>query len=127
MQIDAARFLAGGERFVAHSAFADHTANAEFSDDLSLVRLLANRSRRACRCHLPIALLVLQHHRPAVIQNALAQVRAHRQLAAFVQIFVHRVAAREHHAGNENFIANFQRADFGFGKREFEFDHVLSR
>ena len=53
-----------------------------------------------------------------MIEDAIAQTDARRQLAALVQIFVDRVASGEHNAGNQNLIADFQRPDFFFGEGE---------
>ena len=57
------------------------------------------------------AVVVLQHHRPAVVQDAAVEIHAVRQLAAIVQILVHRIAPGEHHTGDQDLIANLQFAN----------------
>ena len=58
-----------------------------------------------------------------MIQDAVPQIHARRQLAALVQIFVDRIATGEYDAGNQHLVADFQRADFFFGERKGKFDH----
>ena len=55
-----------------------------------------------------------------MIQDAVAQIDARRQLAALVQIFMDRVAPGEHDAGNQHLVADFQRPDFFFGEGELQ-------
>ena len=47
-----------------------------------------------------------------MIKNPVAQAHARRRLPALVQILVDRVAPGEHDAGNQNLVADLQRADF---------------
>jgi hypothetical protein len=44
-----------------------------------------------------------------------------RRAAALVQMLVDRVAPGEHDAGNQNLVADFQRADFFLGEGETKF------
>ena len=53
-----------------------------------------------------------------MVKNPVAQIYTRRQLTAIVQIFMDRVASSEHDTENQNLVADFQRADFFFGKGE---------
>ena len=59
-----------------------------------------------------------------MIKDAVAQIHPRRQRAAIVQVFVHRVATGKHHAGNENLIADLERADFVLGERSGQMNHT---
>jgi len=52
-------------------------------------------------------LLVFDHHRSTVIQNAAVQADSGGKLTPFVQILVDSIAACEDGAGDGDFIANF--------------------
>ncbi|MNV93643.1 hypothetical protein D3C71_1883570 [compost metagenome] len=95
------------ECFGTHSAFADYGADAEFFDNLALIRLFADTSGRACRLHMP-AFIILQHHRPAVIDDCSVQIN--RRLVIH-QILMQRVASGVHFPGENHYIAYPQAAD----------------
>ena len=50
-----------------------------------------------------------------MVEDAALEIDAGRELAAFVQILVDRVAAGEQRAGDGDFVADLERADGGFG------------
>src|SRR5664279_3061783 len=99
MQIDTSMLLAGRHRPLTHAALADDPAQAEVADDLRLVRLLPNGGRGAGGDALPIALLVLNDDRAAVVENAALEVHAGRELSSVVQVLVNRIPSSEQGAG----------------------------
>jgi len=125
VQVNTTVLLAGLQRFVAHAAFADDAAQTEIANHLPLIRLLANGRRRAGSGAFPVALLVLDDYRAAVIENAVFEIHTGRQRAAFVQIFVHGIAAGEEDAGDQNFVADFEGADLLLGDWCSERNHGL--
>ena len=116
-------FRATRERFRPHAAFANHAAHAKLFHDARLIRLLANGSRRPCRGHFPFARVILHHHWAAMINDAALQIHALGKFAAFVQIFMNRIAPGIHHTRNRHRIADLQRADLFLGNRGGKFDH----
>ena len=47
------------------------------------------------------------------------------QLAAVMQIFVHRIAPGEQRPGDQYLIADFEGADFLFGERKGKVRHII--
>ena len=127
VQIDASVFLAGGLGFGAHAAFADDPAQTEIANDLPLIGLFANGSRGAGGIAGVSAVRLGHHHRAAMINDAIFETHSRRQFATVMQIFVDGVPPGEHHAGNQNFIANFERANLFLGKRKGQFCHKRQR
>src|SRR5262249_8366702 len=70
VQINAPMLFARGESSVAHAALADHRAKAEITNDLALVRFLADRRGGACGKAFPGAVRSLDNDWSAVVQNA---------------------------------------------------------
>src|SRR4051812_20038873 len=123
MKINAAMLFAGSRCTIAHASLAYHSAKREFLDDLSLVRFLANRSRRTRGSNFPFSLLVFDHHGTAVIKDAILKLNAGRQFPALVQIFVHRIPASEENAGDFHLISHFQGANLLLRKWRLEMNH----
>jgi len=61
-----------------------------------------------------------------MVKNAVLETYAGGQRAAVIQVFVNGVAACEHRAGDEHFLAHFERADDGFGDWSCESSHKLA-
>src|ERR1019366_1631228 len=123
VQIGAPVLFTGFDCPLTHTALADDPAQAKVADDLSLVGLLPNGSGRASGDALPVALLVLNDHRAAMVEHAALEVYAGRKLAAVVQILVNRVPASEQGARDGNFVADFERPDSLFRNGCGELDH----
>ncbi len=96
---------------VSHAAFANDCAKAKTLDDVRLVRLFANGGRGTGRSDRPLAALIFHHDRPAMINNAIAQLHLRRKLAAVVKKLMHGIAAREDGAGDADFVAHFEGAN----------------
>ena len=123
VQIHASVFRTAPERLRPHAALADHAPHTELFHDVRLIRLLANGSRRPRRGHFPFARVILHHHRAAMINDAALQIHPLGKFAAFVQIFMNRIAPGIHHTRNRHRIADLQRADLFLGNGGGEFDH----
>ena len=106
MQINSPVVLARSQRLVSHASLADHPSHTELFQDVSLIRLLTDGCRGAGSHHFPLLVFIFQHNWAAVINNATLEVDARRQLPSLVKILVHGIATGEHHAGNQNLIAN---------------------
>jgi len=117
VQIGATVIRAGFEGSIAHAAFSNYAAKAEIPDDLALIRFFTNGGRRAGGDTFPFAALVFDHHRAAVIEDAALKIDARRQLTAFMQIFMDRIAAGEQRSGDGHFIAHLEGSDVSFGYR----------
>src|SRR5687768_12729824 len=72
VEINTAVLPAGFECFVTHAAFADDTADSKVPNDLPLVRLLTNGSGGAGGGDFPVAVLILNHDRSAMIDDSVA-------------------------------------------------------
>src|SRR5438128_12032249 len=73
IEIHGAMPLERRERLRAHAALPDYGADAISTDDVGLIRLLADARRRARGGHAPAAAL-LRDNRAAVIQDGAAEV-----------------------------------------------------
>ena len=93
VQIDAAVFSASIQCLRSHSAFADNTSQAEVTDDLPLIRFLANGSCRSRSHAFPFSLFILDNNRTTVIQNAILELHFCGKLATVMQILVDSVAS----------------------------------
>ena len=116
-------FLTGHLGLRAHAAFADDAAEAVVPDDLPLVRLFPGAGGGARRDDLPVAGGVFDHDRAAMVDDTSGQVDAFRKRAAFVEVFMHGIAAGADDAGNEDFIADLEVADGFFGEGRGQRDH----
>src|SRR5262249_48281748 len=76
VQIHAAVLLARLHGLLTHAPFADHPAQPEVTDHLPLVRLFSDGGRRPGGDALPMALLIFDDHRPAVVKDTALKTHA---------------------------------------------------
>ncbi|MNN46748.1 hypothetical protein D3C81_1611410 [compost metagenome] len=91
----------------AHSALPNHCTNAELFNNVALIRLLANACSRPRSLHMP-ALIVLQHHRTAVVDHSSIQVNRRIMIH---QIFMQSITPCVHFSLNDDYITDAQAAN----------------
>src|ERR671912_642984 len=74
VEVDGTVLLEAVQGLCAHTTLADHRTDAVLADDVGLIRLLPNAGGWARRGHLPAAVGLPGHHRPAVINDAALEI-----------------------------------------------------
>src|SRR5271166_6590675 len=99
MQVNAAVLFASFQGLFTHASLADHSAQAKVANHLPLVRLFPDGSRRSRSHTSPLAFVIFDHNRPAVVQDSTFEIDTRGKLSAVVEVLVDGIPSGEQDPG----------------------------